>query len=632
MNVRFRSWPSDRKFDSGLSLKTRSLRFAIFGLALGTGLSFSAETTSWAANNDAVGEDNRERAVRHSDDPDLSFSLPKPLNSNDVERYQHIFALQKRGKWSAANRLIAEIEDSVLMGHVLAQRYLHPTHYRSRYSELKKWLSHYHDHPDAAAIYRLAKTRKPRGASRPHRPSGRFLVGYGGDFDRKDKSYRPKKSNWARRTARSLRNQIGRYIKRGNPSGAVRVMQTRKSRQVFDRVERDQMWARIGAGYFYANKPQQGYKHASGAAQRSGQYVPIAHWYAGLSAWKLGRYENAQTHFEHLAKSERAGTWSRAAGAYWVSRTALKLGQFDQVTPWLKEAAETPRSLYGQLSIRALGLEDRLNWSFPGASPGEMRGLLQDPAGRRAMALLQLGRDHDAEGELRSAYSKGDAATRQAIIAVASHSKMPSLSMYLGWLSARKHNVIHDVALYPVPAWKPATGFSIDRALIYALMRQESAFQPRAKSHVGARGLMQVMPRTAMYVARTRNVPGVNRVTMYDPAINIALGQGYVEHLLASRYIDDNLFHVISSYNAGPGNVMKWHAKDVHGDDPLLFIESIPITETRSFVERVITNYWIYRQRLGQETPSIDHILGAEWPDYLPQETHDGQGVVNASF
>lgn len=576
--------------------------------------------------------DKADGPVRNADDPDRTFEIPRPLSQQDAERYRQIFALQEKGKWSAANRLIAKLEDDVLMGHVQAQRYLHPTHYRSRYSELKTWLSKYHDHPDAAGIYRLAKSRKPRNAAWPHRPTGRFLVGYGGDFDKKDSRYQPRKSAWARRVARSLRGQISRYIRRGYPSGAVKVMQTGRSRQVFDRVERDQMWARIAAGYFYANLPDQAWRHASGAAGRSGAWVPSAYWYAGLSAWKLGNFEQAHKQFSALASSERAGTWSRAAGAYWASRTSLKLGKFEDVTPWLKKAAETPRSLYGQLSIRALGLEDRLNWDFPEASTGEMRRLLTDRAGRRALALLQIGRDHDAEGELRAAWSGGNDDVRQAITAVSARSEMPSLAMYLAWLSGRRDERVHDVALYPVPGWKPATGFSIDRALLYALMRQESAFQPRAKSHVGARGLMQVMPQTAMYVARTRNVPGVNRVTMYEPETNIALGQGYVEHLLVSRFIDDNLFHVISSYNAGPGNVMKWHETGVHAGDALMFIESIPIGETRSFVERVMTNYWIYRQRLGQDTPSMDHILAADWPRYEEQEEHERSRVMDASY
>ena len=102
---------------------------------------------------------------------DLSSAAPKVLSSNDVDRYRDIFRIQKDGYWPEANALIARLENPLLLGHVLAQRFLHPTKYRSRYKELKDWMAAYADHPDAARLYKLALRRKPKNWQNPKPPA-----------------------------------------------------------------------------------------------------------------------------------------------------------------------------------------------------------------------------------------------------------------------------------------------------------------------------------------------------------------------------------------------------------------------------------------------------------------------------
>lgn len=559
------------------------------------------------------------------------LDLPEPLSAKDVQLYRRIFDYQERGHWRSADRLIRQLSDRLLMGHVLAQRYLHPTAYRSRFSELKRWLAKYHDHADAARIYSLAMKRKPRRAARPHRPSGRFLVGSGGDVAFRDKPYRSsvRYSRSARRDARRYRVGIRRRLRNGWPTGAMQLLKQRRAYQVFDRVERDELWTDIAAGYYFAGLDAKAYRHASGAGRRSGTHVPQAHWYAGLAAWRMGDIKKAGKQFEAVTRASAAGDWSVSAGAYWASRAALRQGKPREMSRWLKMAAVNPRTFYGQLAVRSLGLTPPLNWTAPRVTQADLRALSYDAAGRRGLALLQIGENHRAEGELRATYSRADHDLREAILAVASLNNMPSLSMYLGWLAAKRDQGIMDLALYPLPSWTPQTGFTIDRAVVFALMRQESAFMPRATSHMGARGLMQLMPQTARFVARTKNLPLATRSALFQPAYNMALGQGYVEHLLENRFIDDNLFHVIASYNAGPGNVMKWDKSTRHGGDPLLFIESIPSGENRDFIERVFTNLWIYRQRLGQPTPSLDAVAQNDWPRYHSLDRKTGAIAVN---
>lgn len=545
--------------------------------------------------------------------------LPRPLAVGDEERYRQIFALQERGQWRAADRHIAKIQDKGLMGHVLYQRYMHPTAYRSRYSELRRWMASYADHPDAGRVYKLALKRRPANASRPRAPEGKFLRGGGGNIMSNDRPYRTRKATTrsARKKARYIRYIVRKRVARGAPTSALKTVETREAYSVFNRVELDALRAQVAAGYFYVGADAKAYRLAN-KATRSGNYVPKAHWIAGLAAWNLKQYENARRHFESVTRAEYAGDWTRAGGAYWASRAHTRLGNFGEVSPWLRQASGFPRTFYGQLSVQALGQESTLNWDLPALDGDHVQDVAEATAGQRALALLQIGEDERAEKELRGLYVRGTAEQRQGIMAVASNTGMPSLAMRLGSLAAKRESYIADSALYPLPHWQPSNGFNIDRALMYAMMRQESAFNPTARSHMGARGLMQVMPQTAQYVARNNQMRGISRRTLNEPETNMKVGQAYIQYLLDFKGVGDNMFYVVAAYNAGPGNVLKWNRRFDRNSDPLMFIESIPVHETREYVERVFANYWMYRQRLEQPAPSLASVASHDWPLYVP--------------
>jgi soluble lytic murein transglycosylase-like protein len=97
----------------------------------------------------------------------------------------------------------------------------------------------------------------------------------------------------------------------------------------------------------------------------------------------------------------------------------------------------------------------------------------------------------------------------------------------------------------------------------------------------------------------------------------MALGQKYLAHLLDDDSVRGNLFMLAAAYNAGPGTLRRWLKTVKFDDDPLLFIESIPSGETRIFIERVVANFWIYRERLGQDSPSLDAVAVGLWPYYV---------------
>jgi soluble lytic murein transglycosylase-like protein len=151
------------------------------------------------------------------------------------------------------------------------------------------------------------------------------------------------------------------------------------------------------------------------------------------------------------------------------------------------------------------------------------------------------------------------------------------------------------------------------------LIRQESRFNPNAQSRSGATGLMQLMPATATFVSGKKDFRSrEGQYSLMEPQLNIDIGQRYVEKLMYQDHVETELFSLIIAYNAGPGNLRKWKRALRHmHSDPLLFVEMVPMRETRAFVERVMANYWIYRLRMGQTTPSLDAVAEGRWARYV---------------
>lgn len=463
-----------------------------------------------------------------------AVDLPEPLGVADVDRYRQIFRLQENGNWAAADRLIDKLEDTRLMGHVLAQRYLHPTAYTSKFQELSEWLAKYADHPQAPRIYALALKRQPAGAAPPKEP------------------------------------EVPKVHKVGSP---------------------DPAWGDEGP-----------------------------HWQNGLAAWRKGDMEKAAREFEAAANDEEATPWTQSGAAFWAARAHLKARRPELVSKWLRKAAEHPRTFYGQLARRALGMETAFDWSIRPLTESEARELEETKAGARALALLQVGKLRLAEDEMQALLAQAGPELAGALVSVSQLANLPSLSLKLGTMIQAQYGTVIATALYPVPGWEPEGGFTVDRSLMYALMRQESGFNPDARSGSGAAGLMQIMPETAAWIAD--EVPGYDGEPhkLTEPVTNMTLGQKYIARLLEDPGVRGDLFLLAAAYNAGPGNLAKWRKEAGYDQDPLLFIESIPSRETRFFIERVLANLWIYRQRLGKPTPSLDAIASGAWPVYDPQE------------
>ena len=186
-----------------------------------------------------------------------------------------------------------------------------------------------------------------------------------------------------------------------------------------------------------------------------------------------------------------------------------------------------------------------------------------------------------AEKELYAAYDGLTDSQKEAVILLANQYGMHSMVINI----AKQKNIVnlngkYEKEVYPLPNWTENKDWKVDKALVLALIRQESAFKDKATSKAGARGLMQLMPNTAYHVSGERSVK-VYKNKLLDEEYNLDLGQKYVEYLLAKPFVDGNLFFMLTAYNGGPSNLLKWQKGARYQNDPLLFIEVLPSAETR---------------------------------------------------
>jgi soluble lytic murein transglycosylase-like protein len=322
----------------------------------------------------------------------------------------------------------------------------------------------------------------------------------------------------------------------------------------------------------------------------------------------LGDRAASAHHFEMVANAPGKSSWTVAAGAFWAARANLAAHKPQVVNHWLQQAASYPRTFYGLLARRALGQDIEYSWESHPFTEADAEVLKKMPAAQRALALIQLGDRQSAEDELRLILPTAGPALASSLLAVANDGNLPGLALQASSTLAERDGKLRDAGDYPLPDWKPNSGWSIDRALLLAIAKQESGFNPHARNPSGALGLMQLMPATA----RTLGASG----KLTDPRINLDLGQRYVRRLLDADGVKGNLLALAAAYNVGPGTVSHWMQTIKPGDDALLFLESMPFRETRSLVVHVMTNFWAYRNRFGQSSPSLDAVAAGRWPMY----------------
>lgn len=467
------------------------------------------------------------------------------LDPGDAQHYAAAFAACDRGDFIDAQMQTAAIRDKSLLGYVSFSE-LTRAGAQATFDDLAGWLAKFRELPPANRVFKLAAKRNPAGTAALPPPAVRVAAA---------------------------------------PQEAVRATLVSER----DRRARDA---------YYAGEVHRAKTLAVDAGDR---------WIAGLAAYRLKAYGESRAWFSELAQDRSQGASVRSAAAFWSARAASALGDAAQANAALQLAAQNAETFYGMVAARELELARAAVAGEPIGAPMIQAGLTPvsadlaafitgDDRAHRAAALAQLGRLQQAGEELRAGLFLASTPEQKA--------RWSTLAAMLG-ASLSGSPSADD---YPAPLLAPRSGFTIDRALVYAIVRQESRFNPMAVSPVGAVGLMQLMPAAAASAAGNDRLMA-DMSPLFDPALNLRVGQDYLTWLM-ERGVGYDLMRVVAAYNGGPGMVQR--TVDLLGGDPdpLLLMESLPSLETRTYVQKVMAGYWTYKKMFGEETKTLDALAG----------------------
>jgi soluble lytic murein transglycosylase-like protein len=502
---------------------------------------------------------------------------PSALSPADRLSYTTAFDALRRGDLETARASARQAQDRVLLGQVEFERLFHADH-TATFEELAAWLEEYSDLPSAERAYNLALRRRPDGAAEPRRPS---RMG-GGRI-------------WERIAAAGGNTE-------GDPMKAARVA-----------LNNENLTGAVMIG------------------EQIGDW-----WTVGLARYRLGEFAAAKIAFERVLDDPTEDGWVRSGAAFWAARSAGRSGQQDRVQPLLHRAATWPATFYGQIALRQLGEEPAIENLGPapylpgptqraaaradepiGVDADELDEFIRsEPRARRTVAFYEVGRRADARDELRTGLRA--AATDRG------RQLWAALGRALGPRVTGSGDDLRriDATRYAQPVIEPDGGFTIERSLVYAIARKESDFNPRARSPVGAYGLMQVMPTTAAELSGDRDfVRDPQR--LFQPNVNARLGQAYINRVLALPAINGDLLRAAASYNAGPGPMVSAVRKLGPDADPLLLIATIDVPQAREYVEKVVAAYWIYQRMNGRPLNTLDAVASGATRvplslDYVP--------------
>ena len=604
-------------------------RALIVGLAVLVGtpaqaaLAQSAINAAQAADGDTAFANPR-LALRGTPGHPTEIGLPQPLSPSEAVRLKRLFQLQARGEIAQAVREAAELDgDSAvlrgMLGHLAADRLL-SRFTKASVDELQGWLRDWGDLPDAPALHALLTIRTPRGGVLPPAPHAEMLasetkapqaIPVPEETETPDRrlkrNYATDRSVWD--LARSGGGPAKLLARTANLPPSYAAQLRGEAAQILFTLNRDQDALEIGRA---------GVGVCSQQKALDCEEAVMAGYAAGLAAWRLGQKEDARDLFQAAWRAEQTTAAMRAAAAFWAARTALRLRDPAGYYMWMSRAANERRTFYGLLARRMLGMGVEFAADRETLSQADLDAVAATPEGLRALALIQIGQTGRADAELRllAPAIKASPSFGRAVMLVAARAGLADLAGQLADFVQSEDGRPRDYTRFPIPRLRPEGGFSVDPALVYALARTESNFDSGMVSSAGARGLMQIMPETARFISA-----GDQRIQLHDPAVNLAVGQRYVGYLAGIEAVNGDLVRLLATYNSGPGGFGRWSGAVRDGGDPLLFIEAVPIDETRAFIPRVLTYTWIYAARMGMSAPSLDELAAGAWPRYHPVNT-----------
>jgi soluble lytic murein transglycosylase len=347
-----------------------------------------------------------------------------------------------------------------------------------------------------------------------------------------------------------------------------------------------------------------------------------------LAGWIALRFlHEPETALEHFVALRKAITDAKeiARAEYWLGRTSLALGDAMTAAQHFRSAARFPQHYYGQLGRQALDGEMADLQVVPPPLPTQehIDRFLARHSVRAIGVAMKAGLDNLTPQlflQLARTLESGEEAGLLAELAYVTDKRQ--LSIRLSKIAFNRDLPVgyYAMPIGVLPSFKSLADEPADLALVHALSRQESEFNPKAQSPVGARGLMQLMPGTARMVARQYKIAYEQAALTANPTYNVQLGEAHLCDLL-DNYNGSYILTLVA-YNAGPGRVRQW--VEQFGDprnpdvDPIDWVERIPFTETREYVFKIMESMQLYRARLAGPRLSLR----------LWQDLHHGSKVM----
>jgi len=336
-------------------------------------------------------------------------------------------------------------------------------------------------------------------------------------------------------------------------------------------------------------------------------------WRLGWLAWFRGQHVETTTRWSRL-QTARGGSALRDAATYWLGRAWERRGDREQALRQFGQLLrDAPRTYYGLLAAKRAPTPPAGAGSAPFAFPSDPLEALQgDERFARATALRAVGLSEFADEELDELTRRSVGEPRRLYGLSAAYVADERYHMALRILRRSFQGAARAGAASPREFWEmfyplgwregltaAAGRAALDPLLVAAVVREESSYHPQARSRVGARGLMQLMPDTGRAVAQARQIPFPDAAVLDQPLVNLELGSTFFAGLLR-EFGDARL--AAAAYNAGPTRVREWLASR-RPDDLEVWVEQIPFNETRAFVKRVWLSWQEY-QRLYGDNPS----------------------------
>jgi len=541
--------------------------------------------------------------------PALAASAPAasaiaPVGAEDRLRYGVILGQLAARQWDVAKAAILSLDETrdSLRPYLLAELYLSKGSPRVELFDLLDLIAKAPELPQAE---RLAALARKRGAqSLPELPATRALMWTGTSPQRK--ILRSVEGDGA---ADALRGQLLLAIKDDQPAQGEALLAAAEADLTVE--GRTELRQRLAWSYYICGDTASARPVAAMAAQGgSGNFLAPAHWVMGLAAWREKDWQGAADAFYQAAVSSSDADM-RSGSYFWAARAVMANRQPQRVNTLLRAAARDEESFYGLLARETLGLGPSPSLAREHVSPADWAALSSRNNVRTAVVLAALGRTAEADEVLRHEATLTSNTHYSALVHLASDLSLPTTQL---WLAQRSPSGRKSAAYarYPSPQWTPSNGWQVDKALVFAHALQESRFQTNARSQADARGIMQVRPGTGGELASRAGLP-YSADQLYDPSVNLALGQLYLKKLSEMPATGGLLPKVVAAYNAGPTPIERWNVQVRDEGDPLLFIESVPYYETRAYLNAVLRNYWIYQMDETGTSPALAAMAQGLW-------------------